>query len=82
MGKLPKVIVVKPAYNTAYTLQRTYEEIPSEYRNHIILVDDASSDDTIKVAQNLGIRLIKHSINLGSGRYQKTFHIQPNRIMS
>jgi glycosyltransferase involved in cell wall biosynthesis len=72
MNESVKLIIVMPAYNAANTIQRTYDEIPPEYRNYIVLVDDASSDNTIEVAQNLGIRVIKHSKNLGYGGNQKT----------
>lgn len=72
MDKTAKVVIVMPAFNAAKTLQRTYEEIPSTYRGQIILVDDASSDNTVEVAKNLGIRVIKHSKNIGYGGNQKT----------
>ena len=61
-----------PAYNAAKTLQRTYNEVPAAYRDQIILVDDYSSDNTIEVAQSLGIKTIRHSKNLGYGGNQKT----------
>lgn len=68
----PKVVVVMPAYHAAKTLERTYLEIPMEYRQHVILVDDASMDNTIEVAKNLGIRAIRHEKNRGYGGNQKT----------
>ena len=61
-----------PAYNAAKTILDTYKEIPKEYRKNIILVDDNSSDDTVKVAKNLGIKVFAHSNNLGYGGNQKT----------
>ena len=61
MNKSPNIVIVMPAYNAEKTLQRTYDEIPFAYRNHIILVDDASTDATVEVAQNLGINVIQHS---------------------
>lgn len=72
MDEPAKVVIVMPAFNAARTLQRTYEEIPDAYRGQIVLVDDASSDNTIEVAQNLGIRVIRHSKNTGYGGNQKT----------
>jgi glycosyltransferase involved in cell wall biosynthesis len=72
MNKSPKIIIVMPAYNAAKTLRRTYDEIPLAYRKNIILVDDASTDETIEVAQNLGINVIQHSKNRGYGGNQKT----------
>jgi glycosyltransferase involved in cell wall biosynthesis len=67
-----KVIVVMPAYNASKTLQHTYDEIPISYREHIILVDDGSTDPTAEVAQNLGLKVISHPKNRGYGGNQKT----------
>jgi glycosyltransferase involved in cell wall biosynthesis len=72
MNKSPNVVIVMPAYNAAKTLQRTYDEIPPAYRKEIILVDDCSSDKTVEVAQNLGIKVICHPKNRGYGANQKT----------
>ena len=72
MNDTAKVIIVMPAYNAAKTLQRTYDEIPREYRQQIILVDDASSDNTVEVAKQLGIKVVSHPKNLGYGGNQKT----------
>ncbi|HDR67730.1 MAG TPA: glycosyltransferase family 2 protein [Bacteroidaceae bacterium] len=67
------ITVVLPAYNAEKTLEQTYHEIPFDIVDHVILVDDLSSDDTVKVAENLGIRhIIKHEINLGYGGNQKS----------
>ena len=56
------VTVVLPAYNASKTLEKTYKEIPFHIVDHIILVDDHSSDDTIEVARNLGIdHIISHN---------------------
>lgn len=71
LGK--KIVVVLPAYNAARTLERTYQEIPHEVVNEVILVDDASQDDTVGVARRLGIRhIIQHERNKGYGGNQKT----------
>lgn len=68
-----KVVVVLPAYNAAQTLEKTYQEIPFEYVDEVVLVDDASKDDTVKVAQSLGIKhIIVHEKNKGYGGNQKT----------
>jgi glycosyltransferase involved in cell wall biosynthesis len=72
MNQSPNIVVVMPAYNAAKTLQRTYEEIPREYRNDIILVDDCSTDNTVEVAQKLGLKVICHPKNRGYGGNQKT----------
>ncbi|MCS7012723.1 MAG: glycosyltransferase family 2 protein [Chloroherpetonaceae bacterium] len=71
LGK--KIVVVLPAYNAARTLERTYQEIPHEVVDEVILVDDASQDDTVGVARRLGIRhIIQHERNKGYGGNQKT----------
>jgi|SRR5690242_13486850 len=68
-----KIVVVLPAYNAALTLKQTYNEIPLGIVDEVILVDDNSSDDTIKVAHELGIsHIIKHDNNRGYGGNQKT----------
>jgi glycosyltransferase involved in cell wall biosynthesis len=68
-----KIIVVLPAYNAELTLQKTVEEIPLDIVDDIVLVDDASSDNTISVAHDLGIKhIIRHEKNLGYGGNQKT----------
>jgi glycosyltransferase involved in cell wall biosynthesis len=70
LGK--KLIVIMPAYNAEKTLRMTYEELPHEYVDEIILVDDASKDDTSKLAQELGLKTIIHLENKGYGGNQKT----------
>ena len=72
----PKIVIVMPAYNAAHTLQRTYDEIPPEYRQEIILVDDCSSDQTVEIARNLGLKVICHQTNQGYGGNQKTCYMQ------
>lgn len=68
-----KIIVVMPAYNAARTLERTYQEIPLEIVDEVVLTDDSSRDDTIAVAKKLGIRHIMiHEQNKGYGGNQKT----------
>jgi glycosyltransferase involved in cell wall biosynthesis len=68
-----KVVVVLPAYNAEKTLQSTYHEIPKDIVDDIILVDDASSDNTVGLAKSIGIRhVIRHEKNLGYGGNQKT----------
>ena len=68
-----KVIVVMPAYRAALTLERTYREIPFDLVDDVILVDDASPDNTVDVARQLGIRhVIRHDRNKGYGGNQKT----------
>ncbi len=67
-----RLVVVMPAYNAERTLQQTFAELPREYVDETILVDDASRDATVKVAAELGIKTILHSKNLGYGGNQKT----------
>ncbi|MBI4837897.1 MAG: glycosyltransferase [Nitrospirae bacterium] len=67
-----KLIVVMPAYNAEKTLRRTYQELPFEYVDDVILVDDASKDSTVKVAAELGVKTIIHRENMGYGANQKT----------
>jgi glycosyltransferase involved in cell wall biosynthesis len=61
-----------PAYNAARTLEKTYGDLPRHLVYEVILVDDASQDDTVEVARNLSLRCIVHSQNTGYGGNQKT----------
>jgi glycosyltransferase involved in cell wall biosynthesis len=67
-----RVAVVLPAYNAALTLRRTFDEIPHDIVDDIILTDDASHDDTIALARELGIHTLQHDRNRGYGGNQKT----------
>lgn len=67
-----KMIVIMPAYNAALTLRKTYDELPHEYVDEVILVDDASRDETVRVAEELGIKTVIHTENKGYGGNQKT----------
>lgn len=68
-----KVIVVLPAYNAAQTLEATYREIPFDIVDDVVLVDDASTDSTVEVANSLGIKhVLKHEKNKGYGGNQKS----------
>jgi glycosyltransferase involved in cell wall biosynthesis len=71
LGK--KVVVVLPAYNAARTLAQTYAEIPMDVVDEVVLVDDASNDQTVQLARQLGIeQVIRHERNKGYGGNQKT----------
>jgi glycosyltransferase involved in cell wall biosynthesis len=71
LGK--KVVVVLPAYNAEQTLEQTYQEIPFPLVDAVVLVDDASDDRTVMVAQSIGIsHIIRHENNKGYGGNQKT----------
>jgi len=67
-----KITVVLPAYNAAQTLKRTFDEIPHDVVDDIILTDDASQDTTVEMARSLGIPTIRHDRNRGYGSNQKT----------
>lgn len=67
-----KIIIVMPAYNAERTLRRTYDEIPKEFMDDAILVDDSSADGTLKVAEEVGVKTIVHEKNRGYGANQKT----------
>ena len=67
-----RVVVVLPAYNAARTLEMTYREIPLDIVDDVVLVDDASSDNTEEVSRRLGIRTVVHPENRGYGGNQKT----------
>jgi glycosyltransferase involved in cell wall biosynthesis len=68
----PKVVVVMPAYNAAKTLHMTYADLPRNVVDLVILVDDGSSDETARIARDLGLELFIHDRNYGYGANQKT----------
>lgn len=67
-----KVVAVMPAYNAAQTLEKTFRDIPKGVVQEVILVDDASHDETATLARRLGIKTFVHHNNLGYGGNQKT----------
>lgn len=67
-----KICVVMPAYNAEKTLERTYRDLPLEWVDDIIVVDDASRDRTVEVARGLGLHTLVHPQNRGYGGNQKT----------
>src|SRR4051812_24239130 len=67
-----RVTAVLPAYNAAQTLKHTFDEIPHDIVDDIILTDDASKDDTVAMARTLGIPTIRHDRNRGYGANQKS----------
>jgi glycosyltransferase involved in cell wall biosynthesis len=70
------VTVVMPAYRAAKTLQTTYEAMPHAVVDHVLVVDDASDDATVEVAQALGLDCYVHEENRGYGANQKTCYLQ------
>lgn len=75
-----KIIVVMPAYNAEKTLRRTFDEIPHDIVDGVLLVDDGSRDSTAKLASSLGIPTFVHVRNYGYGRNQKTCYAQALRL--
>jgi glycosyltransferase involved in cell wall biosynthesis len=75
----PRVVVVMPAYNAARTLQRTLDDLPRDSIADIILVDDGSRDDTVALAQTLGLKTYVHRRNFGYGANQKTCYTEALR---
>lgn len=75
----PKVVVVMPAYNAGRTLRMTYEELPKETVNLVILVDDGSTDETLEVARDLKLEIFVHNRNYGYGANQKTCYTEALR---
>jgi glycosyltransferase involved in cell wall biosynthesis len=68
-----KIIVVLPAYNASKTLQKTFEEIPFDIVDEVIITDDFSNDNTVELAKNIGIKhIIQHKKNKGYGANQKS----------
>lgn len=72
MNAKPKVVVVMPAYNAAKTLHMTYQDLPRDLVDLVILVDDGSSDETAQIARDMGLELFVHNRNYGYGANQKT----------
>lgn len=75
-GGKPKVVVVMPAYNAAKTLRITYQDIPHQQVDGIILVDDGSTDETLAVARELNLTCFVHARNFGYGANQKTCYTE------
>src|SRR5438309_2581835 len=75
----PKVVVVMPAYNAGRTLRLTYEELPKDTVNLVILVDDGSTDETLKIARELDLQIFVHNRNYGYGANQKTCYTEALR---
>src|SRR5271154_6461082 len=67
----PKVVVVMPAYNAEKTLRMTYAELPRDIVDLVILVDDGSSDETLRIARELKLEVFVHNRNYGYGANQK-----------
>src|SRR5262245_65415277 len=69
-----------PAYNAALTIERTYQEIPLDLVDEVIVTDDASRDETVEIARRLGLRTLVHVENRGYGGNQKTCYTEALRL--
>jgi len=70
LGK--RIVVVMPAYHAGRTLEATWRDLPHDIVDQVVVVDDASDDDTVAVARSLGLDVILHPHNMGYGANQKT----------
>lgn len=75
----PKVVVVMPAYNASKTLGLTYKELPHGLVDLVVLVDDASLDETVEIARQLELEIFLHNRNYGYGANQKTCYVEALR---
>ena len=67
-----RIVVVMPAYRAGRTLEATVRDLPAGIVDDIVLVDDASDDDTVAIARSLGLTVLLHPMNRGYGANQKT----------
>jgi glycosyltransferase involved in cell wall biosynthesis len=67
-----KICVIMPAYNAEKTLERTVRDLPMDWVDDVVVVDDASRDRTVEVARGLGLHVLVHPRNRGYGGNQKT----------
>jgi glycosyltransferase involved in cell wall biosynthesis len=75
-----KIVVVMPAYHAAKTLQTTYDALPHDIVDHVVLVDDCSSDETAELSKQLDIHTIQHKSNKGYGGNQKTCYAEALKL--
>jgi glycosyltransferase involved in cell wall biosynthesis len=75
-----RIVVVLPAYNAEKTLEKTWAELPHEYIDEAVLVDDGSRDNTVELSKRLGLRTHVHARNLGYGGNQKTCYREALRL--
>lgn len=74
--RIKKVCVVMPAYNAEKTLQRTWDDLPKDWVDDVVLVDDGSRDGTVGLARSLGLHVLVHPRNRGYGGNQKTCYAE------
>jgi len=76
-----KIVVILPAYNASKTLEKTFNEIPQNIVDDVVLTDDFSNDNTVEIAKQLGIKhIIEHNVNLGYGANQKSCYAKAIEI--
>ena len=75
-----RIIVVLPAYNAAQTLETTVSELDRQVVDDVLLVDDFSADETVRMARQIGIRCFLHDRNYGYGRNQKTCYTEALKL--
>ncbi|HEY4504582.1 MAG TPA: glycosyltransferase family 2 protein [Candidatus Paceibacterota bacterium] len=75
-----RIIAVLPAYNAARTLKQTVDAIPKNIVDEIIVIDDASTDETVKIAKSLDLKTFVHKKNLGYGGNQKTCYAEALKL--
>jgi glycosyltransferase involved in cell wall biosynthesis len=74
-----RIVVTMPAYYAEQTLEKTYRDIPEGLADEVLVVDDASKDGTVQVAQRLGLKVFVHPANRGYGGNQKTCYDEARR---
>lgn len=75
-----KIAVLMPAYNASATLEKTFSEVAGNIVDYVLLVDDASSDNTADLSRDLGIRTYQHQVNLGYGGNQKSCYSEALKL--
>ena len=75
-----RIVIVMPAYNAEKTIEKTYADLPHEYVDEVVLVDDGSHDETVPLSRQLGMRTLVHDKNRGYGGNQKTCYREALRL--